>query len=71
MQTGISTRFSFQGWDWKKWLAGNKDLLKWIIPAGITFIVTHGWIEAGAAAIVGKFILDIIDFYVSEVPLTP
>jgi len=72
MKTEISPRFSFAGWDWKKWLKGNKEFVKMLIAAGFGvsgYLVTSGYIEAAGAALVSKLLLDIVDFFTSEVPI--
>jgi hypothetical protein len=65
----ISQRFSLKGWDIGKWLKGNKEAVKMIIPAVIAILVTGNVVEAGIGTIIGKAILDIVDFYVSPVKL--
>lgn len=69
VQTRMSTRFSFEGWDFKKWIKGNKEALKVIVPAVLALLATQNIVAAGALTIVGKAVLDIIDFYASEVKL--
>jgi len=70
IETNISPAFSLEGWDIKKWIVGNKDSLKFAVPMVLGFIVSGGFVEAGVAGIVGKAILDIVDFYVSQVSLS-
>lgn len=60
------TSFSFQGWNWKEWLYGNKEMLKILIPAIITFGVTNQWLDATIAGIISKPILDIIEYYIKK-----
>jgi hypothetical protein len=69
---GVSERFSFAGWNIKAWVKGNKEALKIIIGAVVTLSAlypeTAGWFVAGGVgAIVVKAILDVIDFWSSEV----
>jgi hypothetical protein len=68
----ISERFSFEGWNIKAWVKGNKDALKIVIGAVVSLSLlypeTAGWFVAGGVgAIVVKAILDVIDFWSSEV----
>ena len=65
----MSPKFSLEGWDFKKWIKGNKETLKIVVPAVISILATQNIIAAGVLTIVGKAILDIIDFYSSEVKL--
>ncbi len=65
----ISSKFSFKGWNIKEFLYRNKDFFKWFVPGLLTFLITNGIMEAGLAAIIGKFILDILDFYITDVKL--
>ena len=72
MITTVSPRFSFSGWDWKKWLKGNKEFVKMLIAAGFGvsgYLVTNGYLEAAGATIVSKLLLDIVDYFTSEVPI--
>ena len=65
----ISKAFSFKGWDVKELVYRNKDFLKWILPGILSLLITNNIIDAGFATILGKFILDTLDFYVTEVKL--
>jgi hypothetical protein len=69
MKNKISEAFSFKGWDIKELIYRNKDFLKWIVPGILSLLITNNLIDAGFATILGKFILDTIDFYVTEVKL--
>ena len=64
-----SPSFSLQGWNAWEWLKGNKEAVKILIPLLISLAVTNNLIEAGVAAIIGKAVLDIFDFYLSKVEL--
>jgi hypothetical protein len=59
-------RFNFEGWSIKEWIYGNKELLKVVIPAIIAFAVTHQWIDATIAGIIGKPILDVLEYFVKK-----
>lgn len=68
----ISERFSFEGWNFKDWVKGNKDALKIVVGAVVSLSLlypeTSGlFVAGGVGAIVVKAILDIIDFWSSEV----
>ena len=69
MSANVSPKMSLSGWNWKKWLAGNKEALKILVPLVVSYAVTGGVIEAGIGAIIGKAVLDIVDFYTSVVKL--
>ena len=74
MNTRISPRFSFQGWSIKEWVKGNKEALKIVIGAVVALSALYpasaAWFAAGGVgAIVVKAVLDIIDFWGSEVEL--
>jgi len=64
-----SPRFKMTGWDWKKWISGNKEVLKIAIPAIAAWLITQNVITTGISAIVVKAVFDIVDFYVTEVKL--
>jgi len=70
MVQNISPKFDIRGWNWKKWLKGNKEILKAIVPGVLIYLVTQGIVEAAIGAIIGKAILDIVDFYATEVVLS-
>jgi len=65
----ISTKFSFAGWDWKKWLKGNKEATKLLVSAIFGFWVPGSPEMKVLAGAVLKLVLDTIDFWVSEVEL--
>ena len=65
----VSTAFSFEGWNIKELLLGNKEFIKSAIALILLF--TAGFdpvvniIVAGAA----KIVLDVMDYFASEVEL--
>lgn len=68
-----SPRFSFKGWNFKKWLKGNSRILKEIFKIGIPLLVVslsewQPWAKA-LAVVVGKLVLDTVHFYLSEIEL--
>jgi len=68
----ISERFSFQGWNLKKWVVGNATTIKLVIGAGVAITVANPellpfTLSAGVGAIVVKAILDIVHYWTSEV----
>jgi len=75
MVINISPNFSFKGWNIKEWIVGNKEAIKIAIGAIVAlsylYPVSAGWFVAGGVGvIIVKAILDIIDFWGSEVELT-
>ena len=62
----ISPRFSLQGWNLWEFLYGNKEFVKWFIPAIIGWIGTDNIAVAAIAAIVGKALLDIFEYFVKQ-----
>jgi hypothetical protein len=60
------TRFNLEGWSLWKWLYGNKELVKVVIPAVLGFLVTNRYLDAAIAGIIGKPILDIVEYYVKK-----
>lgn len=69
VEKNVSPAFSFEGWNFLRWVKGNKDVLKVMVPAIFAFLSTNGMLEAAVAGIVGKAVLDIIDFYATKVKL--
>jgi hypothetical protein len=77
MADKISPKWSMRGWAIKTWLVKNKDYIKTLggaISGIIAFymnIVPQPWnlLLAAVSAIVGKMILDTLDFWSSEVQL--
>lgn len=70
MAMNESKSLSLAGWDLKKWLAGNKEAVKLVVSAVIGIANSSGdVVVAGVITIAGKAVLDIVDFYVSNVSL--
>ena len=68
----ISERFSFRGWDIKKWISGNANSIKIIVGAVVALSVANPELipfslTAGAGAIVVKALLDIVNYWSVEV----
>lgn len=70
----VNQRFSLKGWDFKTWLAGNKDSLK-ILIAGAVGVATYFSLRLNPSlsasvglliAAISKMLLDTIDYYQSE-----
>jgi len=69
MADKMSKSFSWDGWDWKAWLRGNKEAAKIVISAlfGVWVPATPELkLVAGAGL---KLVLDLIDFWASPVSL--
>jgi len=60
-------RFSFEGWRIMKWLHGNKEAIKLIVAAIGTISVFGITLEGAVIAIAVKAVLDVVDYYFSEV----
>jgi hypothetical protein len=72
VKTETSKRFSFKGWDLKKWVGGNAKSIKIVITAIIALSAANPALlpislSAGAGAIVTKAVLDIVQYWASEV----
>ena len=64
------TKFSFKGWEFKKWLFGNGKTIKEIVKVGIPyaislFIVDPMWSQF-LLTVGGKFILDTLEYWIKE-----
>ena len=61
---------SFKGWKFIEWLKGNektlKELIKVGVPLAIGWFATGNEILAGFITIVGKFLLDSLEYWVKE-----
>lgn len=69
-----SQKFSMKGWNFGEWVSGNGEALKIGIGAAVTIAAmypeTAPLVAAGGiGAIVIKMLLDIVDYYISEVNL--
>jgi len=57
-----------KGWEFGKWFTGNWSTIKEFLKVGVPAIV--GWVStgnpywAGAITLVGKFLLDLGEYYV-------
>ena len=63
----VSSNFSWAGWDWKKWLGGNKEAAKLVISALFAL-----WVPASPefkvlSGAILKLVLDSFDYWVSAV----
>lgn len=59
-------RFNLEGWKVGEWIKGNKELLKVVVPALITFAVTNNWIDSTVAGIIAKPLLDIVEYFIKK-----
>lgn len=62
--------FSFSGWNFSAWLGKNKDTLKLLVAflVGYNYFTGFDWKSfiAVLLAMVGKLVIDSIDYYQSE-----
>lgn len=73
--TKISPSMSFKGWNVKEWIKGNKEAIKIIVGAVVAISALYPalavyFAAGGIGALIIKLILDIVDFYGSEVKLS-
>ena len=62
-----SENFSWKGWDWKKWLGGNKEAAKLVISAlAALWVPTTPELKVLLGAVL-KLALDSFDYWVSKV----
>jgi hypothetical protein len=58
---------SFKGWNFMAWFLGNastiKEILKVGLPLLIGIVTTHSELWAGFITLVGKFLLDAIEYW--------
>jgi len=67
------SKYNMKGWDWKKWLLGNKDKLKVFVGAGVALAVWYQTANPGAvgaalsagAGLVASAVTDVIDYWQS------
>lgn len=73
--TESSPRFSFKGWSWKRYLAKNKEGMKWILTLFFTYLgavsltVENPELKALLVGVIGfasKFLLNAVDYWFSE-----
>jgi len=63
---------SLKGWQLKKWIFGNWKTIKEMLKVGVPLII--GWTATsnpeltGLITIVGKFLLDMGEYYVTSYP---
>ena len=78
MTAPSSPRFSLAGWNWRVYLAKTKAGLKWVGAALVTYLavviapIQPPELQALLAAVLGygsKLLFDVIDFWLSDVPL--
>lgn len=74
MQTEKSSNFSFSGYNLMKAIKGNWKSIKEILKVGVPFFLgmqffTANPVYIGIVTILGKSVLDAIEFYFSEVNL--
>lgn len=59
---------SFKGWNFLAWLVGNASTIKEILKVGVPLLVgilaTHNELWAGFITIVGKFLLDSLEYWI-------
>ena len=72
MVTNVSERFSFEGWNLKKWIGGNAQSIKIIVGAAVALSVANPELipfslTAGAGAIIVKALLDVVHYWSVEV----
>ena len=75
METKVSPMWSMKGWSFGEWIHGNKELVKIVIGAIVAILMLYPayaslFIVGGLGTIVVKALMDIIDFYSSEVKLS-
>ena len=65
-----SESMSLDGWEFGKWFKGNwstiKEVLKVGVPATVGWVTTHDPALAGLITIVGKFLLDMGQYYITS-----
>ena len=71
----VSPRFSLEGWNLGAWLKGNKEVIKIALGAVVTLSAVYPqlapyFVVGGAGTVIVKAILDIVDYYSSEVKLS-
>jgi len=70
----VSKAFSLEQWDIKEFLAGNGKALKEILKFAVPFIISKMTIQYPGAeyaiGIVGKGVLDIVEFYIKKIEIS-
>jgi len=63
-------RFNFEGWNFKEWIKGNATTIKEFLKVGVPFIASTFFTSELTinfiSTIVGKFLLDCLDYYISK-----
>lgn len=66
----VSGKFSFKGWSLKEWVMGNGKTIKELIKVGVPFfigiITTHNPAWTGIITVLGKLILDSVEYFLKE-----
>jgi hypothetical protein len=64
------SRYNLKGWNLKDWFFGNgksiKELAKVLVPLAITWVITNSPAWTAAVTIVGKLVLDTLEYYIKE-----
>lgn len=68
-----SPRASFKGWNFKSWIKGNsktiKELVKVVLPLVVSIMALDSSYQQFIGTVVGKFIIDCLEFYVKRIDL--
>jgi hypothetical protein len=68
--TEVPNPYSFKGWSFKELVRRNKDNVKAavVLLAGYNYLVGFSWqsLLVGLGAILGKMIVDTLDYWLSE-----
>lgn len=68
-----SENMSFNGWKFSKWFTGNWKTLKELFKVGVPFVAATFFTDVATqqfiGTVVGKFLLDCGEFYLSRVDL--
>ena len=59
-------RFSFKGWNWRKFLFGRKHMIITIIAGLLGYIATQNPALTAVTAAIGEAIYSILDYYTQE-----
>lgn len=66
----MSPKMSLKSWSFKEWLKGNYKSVKEIIKVGLPLMIawaqTNDPALVGLITIVGKFVMDIMEYYIKE-----
>jgi hypothetical protein len=70
-ETILSPRFSLKGWDAWIWFKGNWKTIKEVIKVGVPYLISlqivagNPFLE-GLVTLIGKFILDVGEYFIKE-----